>query len=283
MSNLDCAGRQDLITEGECSTPTADRRTPNIERGPILTEDNKGNEGLTDRNHNASTMKAILPIVALLVFSVSIASGQNADASKTFQPFRLRPVDQGNSNPGFRTFRAKLIDAIGRKDAPFLLSVVDPKIEFSFGGDSGLDAFRKSWKPEDPTSAIWKELKKVLELGGTFDKSKNEFWAPYVFSRFPEKYDGFSYSAIIASNVKVHRQPKETSAAVATLSYDIVQTPPDEPGEWKQTVGKWIHVRLPDGRDGFVHHGSVRSPIDYRAGFKKDGARWMMTHFIAGD
>ena len=51
-------------------------------------------------------------------------------------------------------------------------------------------------------SEIWNTLAQLLRLGGTFGESKNEFWAPYVFNRFPDDYDGFDFSATIAKGVR---------------------------------------------------------------------------------
>jgi hypothetical protein len=42
-------------------------------------------------------------------------------------------------------------------------------------------------------------------------------------------------------------------------------------------------VRLGDGRTGFVAAGYVRSPVDYRAIFRRRGGQWQLLTFIAGD
>lgn len=222
-------------------------------------------------------MRSILLGLSLL----SAGLGQAGELPKTYQPHKLLPVDEARADSSFRAFRDKLMNAITHKDAKFLLSIVDPKIKLSFGGDEGVESFRKLWKPENPASEVWRELRGLLRLGGTFTKSKNEFWAPYVFSRFPDEYDGFSYSAIIARDVKIFSAPRKSAPAIATLSYDIVQTPLQDPEKGKNAG--WVHVRLSDGREGFADRQSVRSPTDYRAGFKKAGDNWMLTQFVAGD
>ena len=227
---------------------------------------------------------SILTSLALLGLFVSAADAADSENPKPFAPYRLRPVDETSRDPDFRAFYSKLLNAIDRKDHSFLTSIVDPNIELSFGGDAGIGRFQEIWKPTDRKSAIWKELGEVLRLGVTFDARQNEFWAPYVSSRFPQNYDGFDYSAIIATDVKVRKEPKSSAPVIATLNYDIVRTNYSVFGDGTKTArSDWIKVGLSDGREGFVPVATVRSPIDYRACFAKKSGRWMITVFIAGD
>ncbi|HJT80296.1 MAG TPA: SH3 domain-containing protein [Chthoniobacterales bacterium] len=232
-------------------------------------------------------MRLVSPVavgLALVSLLCPISDGADTEISKPFPPYRLRPVDDSSRDPEFRKFYAKLLSAIERKDHGFLISIVDPKIELSFGGDAGISRFKEMWKPTERKSPIWNELGEALRLGVTFDAKQGEFWAPYVFSRFPENYDGFDYSVIIAKEVKVRQKPKSSAPVLATLSYEIVRTNYSEFND-AATTGKpqWIKVGLSDGREGFVPAAMVRSPIDYRAGFAKKEGKWMMTVFIAGD
>jgi hypothetical protein len=115
---------------------------------------------------------------SLLTFSLSAVSGQISESPKSYWAHRLRPSDEGQQDPSFHAFRQKLLEAISRKDAKFLLSIVDPNIQISFGGEEGIQAFREVWKPEDVNSKAWNTLAQLFRLGGTFGESKNEFWAP---------------------------------------------------------------------------------------------------------
>jgi hypothetical protein len=201
-------------------------------------------------------MTSIRPLVLglfLLTFLLSAVSGQISESPKTYRAHRLRPSDEGQQDPSFHAFRQKLLEAISRKDARLLLSIVDPNIQISFGGEEGIQAFREVWKPEDVNSEIWNTLAQLLRLGGTFGESKDEFWAPYVFSRFPDDYGGFDFSAIIAKDVRVRSEPNEKAPMIT------------------------------DSREGFVSAQFIRSPTDYRAGFKKTGGKWLLTHLVAGD
>lgn len=190
---------------------------------------------------------------------------------------QLLPVDQATTQPDFFSFRAQLIAALVRRDAPALLDVVHPNIKNSFGGNDGIDEFKQMWALDQPDSRLWEELATVLALGGTFSGG-DSFTAPYTFSRWPDGVDAFSHVAIIGNSVRARSAASRTAQTVASLSYAIV-----EQVESKTPDDDWVRVRLPGGAMGYVDQRYVRSPIDYRAIFTKDGGRWQMTVFVAGD
>ena len=64
----------------------------------------------------------------------------------------LRPIDQAASQPDFFTFRAHLQAAVARRDIPAILAVVHKDIKNSFGGDNGIEEFKKKWELEKENS-----------------------------------------------------------------------------------------------------------------------------------
>jgi len=123
---------------------------------------------------------------------------------------KLLPVDEGTQDPSFLEFRTALRQAIQRRDADYLIHVLDKNVKLSFGGDWGVPRFIEIWDPYSPQSEIWKELGDVLRLGGTFGYgkySRDTFWAPYVFGKFPEQGDAFNEAVILDENVKVRARP----------------------------------------------------------------------------
>lgn len=209
-----------------------------------------------------------------LVFAVLLIA--LASTPVAAQPL-LPPVDEAASRPDFFSFRAQLQAAVARRDAPAVLAVVSRDVKSSFGGDTGLEAFRKKWALEEPDSPLWETLATVLALGGTFGPG-DTFTAPYVFSRWPEDADAFSSVAVIGTGVRVRAQPRDDAPAVATVSFAILEVNvagnPDE---------KWMQVRAPGGRNGYIDRRYVRSPIDYRAIFARVNGRWWLQAFVAGD
>lgn len=200
----------------------------------------------------------------------------------------VRPVDEASQDASFLAFRTKLIAAAERKDAAFILSILDPKINLSFGGDEGIADFKRIWKVNSKSSKFWDEFLRVIKYGGTWWKEKSVpkvFYAPYTFNTFPEDIDSFTHEAIFGSNVNLREGPSAESRVVAQLSYNIVtvETDPDtEAGKIREKRG-WSKVKTLGGLEGWVKNDLVRSPIDYRAGFEKKRGVWKMVAFIAGD
>ncbi len=200
----------------------------------------------------------------------------------------VKPVDEANQDPSFVAFRGKLIAAAERRDTAYVVGVLDPKIQLSFGGDSGIAAFKRIWKPQTKKSMFWKEILTVIKNGGSFDrdggKRKDSFWAPYTFNAFPEDLDAFEYYAVFGTDVNLRKEPRVTAESVAKLSYNIVRVEHElVPKSGKSEYPGWFRVRTFGGLEGFIKREFVRSPVDYRAGFEKKRGRWVMVAFISGD
>jgi len=198
----------------------------------------------------------------------------------------VMPVDEAGKDASFLAFREKLIEAVKKRDAKFVLSVVDPNIKNGFGGTDGVAEFKKHWKLNSPKSGLWKELLAVLTHGGTFDKRRrNSFYAPYLFTNFPEDIDQFEYQAIFGNNVNLREKPDLNAPIIASLSYNIVKV--DHQNSIKSPANEedvlWVKVETMGGKKGFVKPEFVRSSIDFRAGFEKKKGKWVMVFFLAGD
>ena len=201
----------------------------------------------------------------------------------------VKPVDEGKLDPSFAAFREKLIAAAERRDSNFLLSILDPKINLSFGGQQGIADFKTMWKIETGNKEFWNEFLIVIKNGGSFvrenGKRTNLFYAPYTFNSFPEGLDVFDHLVILGSNVNLRESPDPESRVVARLSYNIVKPEVDLLGKGGETgkVAGWRKVKTLIGLTGYVKTEFVRSPIDFRAGFEKNRGVWKMVTFIAGD
>ncbi len=218
-------------------------------------------------------MLGISVLAVLLTFVLS--------APAAIQGRKLNPVDEGKGDASLNAFRERLLKAASERDKKFLLSVIDPKIKWSFGDNHGVREFRKHWKIDGGDSELWGKLIDVLSLGGTFSTSggRKEFCAPYTFSKFPDDLDAFEYAAIVGKDVRVRSQSNADAPVVATLSYDLVKAElPENDG-----ATAWAKVTTPSGKQGYVLKKFVRSPIDYRACFRNTKGKWLMTVFIAGD
>lgn len=215
---------------------------------------------------------------ALAALALALAWGPAARA----QVAELRPVDEAAREAGFFTFRAHLQAAVARHDTAAVLAVVDPGVRNTFGDDEGIRSFRELWRPGDPGSALWQELGLVLALGGSFD-GDSTFVAPYVFSRWPGHLDAFSHVAIIGNGVLVRAAPDPAAAPIGRLGFAIVPRADPPAALTADAARQWTPVRLRDGRVGYVAARYARSPVDYRAIFRRGDRGWRLVTLVAGD
>lgn len=194
------------------------------------------------------------------------------------RPAKLLPVDEAAKDPSFFLFRARLLEAVARRDVPAILQVVDADILNSFGGSGGIAEFKEMWKPESPGSLLWTELARVLAMGGKF-AGRDEFQAPYVSAAWPE-LDPFENGAIVGENVRVRAKPDKNSEVLASLSFDLVEVI-----EWggEPAPESWVKIRLSDGREGHVASGFIASGACQRAYFERKNGAWKLASFVAGD
>jgi hypothetical protein len=180
---------------------------------------------------------------------------------------KLMPVDEGTSDPMLVSFRNTVIDAIEDEDPKTLAQLIDPKVRTSFGDDKGGGKLNLT------------ALQHALALGGTFQKDSDvpRFWAPYVYSTWPESHDAFGEVAVTAADVPLHQTIDPASPSIATLHYDILTLLDQDP------AAPMRHVRTADKREGWVGSQFVRSPVDYRAALVKRNGTWKIEAFVAGD
>ncbi len=203
---------------------------------------------------------------------------------------KLNPVDEGQRSASFRAFRKDLLEIIKNKDMDGLMNIVDKEVKIDFGSDSGKEAFKKKWKldTKPQKSLIWQELRNVVELGGTFDnKDQTVFTAPYIFTSFPQGYGDAEYGAITGQGVRVRNEPSRGARQVGQLSYDVVLLLED-PAPITEYIGKerhpWVKIQMPNTNEvAYVYGKYVRTQLDYRASFEKQGDTWKMFYFVAGD
>ena len=201
------------------------------------------------------------------------------------QETKLIPVDEGASDATWPRFKARLLEALARRDHQFVLDIVDRKIR-NMSGPDGAAEFRKLWEPQSAESPLWTELPKLLFLGSVFvkrDAKTSELCAPYVYYRWPENAGGNASGAIIAKETLLKAEPAASAATLAALSYDLVAVADWEVADQnKNTAQKWVKLKA-GAREGYVPEEHVRSPLEYRACFVQSGARWRMTALEVGE
>jgi hypothetical protein len=203
-------------------------------------------------------------------------------ASEVAQSTKLYPVDEWDADASLAQFRGRLREIVRRRDWPRLRENLDASIQNSFGGDGGIPEFQQMWHPEKASSRLWPILSELLRFGGCFtSQERDEFYTPYVFARFPDTLDAFTYAVILGKAVKVLAGSSPSAKVVGILNYDIVELLP-EASEARGRPDSWVRIRVRD-LEGYVMKGSLRSPIDYRLGLQRSGRAWRIVALVAGD
>lgn len=224
-------------------------------------------------------MRALLLALALLVAAPAVA-----------QVGTLVPVDEAATDPSFVLFRARLLEAVATRDTAFVLAYLHPDVKVSFGGDDGVEGFRRIWLDDSSGSDLWNELATFLPFGSTYETdpamltsgAEARAVVPYWFSAWPDGFDMFEHVLIVGENVNVRVAPSTEAAIIAQLSHAIVRAGTAGSEAYDVAEG-WTPVTLASGEVGFVASRYARYPIGYRMGFEKVDGRWRITFFVAGD
>lgn len=199
-----------------------------------------------------------------------------ATAAQAF-PLKLEPVEECSSEPGFTAFRDRLRDVAAKKDRQALLAMLAPDVTVNFGGERGPEAFAQAWGLDRTgDSDIWPLLRRILALGCAV--SDEGFAIPSLTIQFePEDDEDFFDTFVVVSPATTLRSgPEANSKAVAKLAWDVVKAV-------DQSRGAQTKVRLQDGREGWVSSDDLYNPAYYRMFLQKQGGKWVIAAFVAGD
>ncbi len=199
---------------------------------------------------------------------------------------KLYPVDEAPLDTAFFVFREELIDAVEEKNIFAVMEAVADDIKVGSGGENGIAAFAGAWQLESEEktqqSPLWKVLAEMLRRGGAFHKDRRRFVAPYVYATWPEEYDAFTHAAVNGAGVRLRSEPSLRSRILTMVSYDIVEFLGEE--DKTETIdGKtypWIHLKTPDGTEGYLWGKFIDRPTGYRAGFEKRDDVWKMVFLL---
>src|SRR5687768_17495706 len=100
-----------------------------------------------------------LHLLLFVIFAVSVAAAQERF---------VMPVDEAKQDASFAAFRAELIAAVERRDAKYVLSIVDRDIINGFDSSGGPKEFESIWKLNASNSKFWETFLPVIKNGGHF-------------------------------------------------------------------------------------------------------------------
>ena len=218
----------------------------------------------------------------VLAVTVVLAVLCNSHYAAHAQDRKLPPVDEAAGDTSWLRFKKQLLGAIERRDRQFLLSILDKNVRNQDERTRGVANFRKQWELDTADTPVWRELSNALQLGGAYvkrDKRPREYCAPYVLGKWPDDVEPVTHAVVISRDAQVQAEPSSSSAALGTLSYNIVSV-----ADWEvddkapDTKQKWVKIRYRT-RDGYIPEEQVRSPIEHAACFVKSASGWRMTAF----
>jgi hypothetical protein len=218
----------------------------------------------------------IRALAVILVF-VSLAAPVHAATLER----KLPPVDEAAGDASWMRFKKQLLGAIEKRDKQFLLSILDKNVRNQDARARGIATFRKQWELDTDDSPLWRELATVLQMGSAFmqREKRRELCAPYLLARWPGDVGPIDHAVAISRDAPVQSEPTAASAALGTLSHDIVFV-----SDWEvddkapASKQKWVKIRYRD-RDGYVPEEQIRSPIEAAACFVRGEKGWRMIAF----
>jgi hypothetical protein len=219
------------------------------------------------------TSKGEAPVPSKGVAAATPANPAQAPAKPA--PGSYPPRDDCSKQAGWTDFRARLADAVARRDADLLVSLTEPDVQLDFGGGSGTQELRK--RLDAPNYRLWDELTKILPLGCAYADGSAAM--PWLFLNAPANADPYEAMWVTGSAVPLREEASPTARQVGKLDWAIVNV-----GPYNEPNPKFLKVTDPQSKaSGYVDAKSLRSLIDYRLIAESKDGNWRITALIAGD
>ncbi len=188
----------------------------------------------------------------------------------------LAPRDECSALPGFPDFRDALETAVQTRDAEALLDLASEHVKLDFGGGSG----KEEWRARLDRESGWAELEEVIALGcGRGGPAGDGYVSfPWYFAKDLISADPFEAMIVTGNGVRLRSGPSLEARVIGEVSWDYVVL-----ADGAVQGGDFVQVETKDGRTGYMASRYLRSLIDHRLIAERDGGRWTITAFVAGD
>jgi hypothetical protein len=198
---------------------------------------------------------------------VACAASQPPSAAPLVNGPRLVPMYEWDQDKTLSAFRGQMMDLIRDRNEKRLFDHVDADVRISFGPGSGIGAFKQAWS----STPHWEELFAIFYIGGGVFRDKDHFVAPSMHANWPAKLDPNSFGVVMSRATPLRETSDRKSKPIATLSFDVVKL-----------LGERGHVRLADGRSGWIDPRVVMSPSGYRVELVRKWGTWKIAALVAG-
>jgi len=195
---------------------------------------------------------------------------------------RLEPSASATSDQEFLAFIGRIKDISARKDAKSLLSLIGPvfRVDFDFG--KGPAAFSKRWRPQDPSSELWRVLDRMLALPAKrYDETL--YVVPYVYGSFPIDLDPLSHVVTIGEAAAIRDAADSTAKELGRFGHAIIPTAERLTVPVRLDRQEWLKVAPSAGIVGYVSSSDVYSPAEYRGFFEKQRGKWRWLSLVCAD
>ncbi|MCR2834970.1 hypothetical protein [Parerythrobacter lacustris] len=208
------------------------------------------------------------------------ASGQPSEGVFPDQPEpapagRFAPRNECVELPGAKLFFVDLGKAVRDRDVDALLKLTAADVKLDFGGGGGLTTFKERLADKD--GKLWEELDKLLDLGCAVDEG-GDMVLPWLFAQDLGVDDPFSTMVTLGPDVVMRERPEKSAPVVETIAWDTVQL-----ADGFDPAAEFAAVTSRSGKPGFIANAMLRSPVDYRLYIARNGERWQIVSFVAGD
>ena len=204
---------------------------------------------------------------------VRLLAGTAWGAAGASELGKLLPVDEASRDPGLLALLVKVRALAAQRDSYGLEALMLPTFRVEFDAGKGPAAFHRRWLPESQSSVLWRVLKRLFSLGGTF-YSETLFALPYVYTQFPADLDPLGHVVAVKAGARLLDKPQQDGKPVGTLDYTIIPLAQRLQPPVMMTAGRYLEVIVPPAGRCFVAESDVYSPAAHRAFFEKRGGRW---------
>ena len=138
---------------------------------------------------------------------------------------------------GFLFVPRAVAGGVARHDVEAVMAVVHPDIKASFGGDEGIDAFRRLWRPSRAGQRALVASSPRCSRSAAPSRAGRRSW------RRTPSADGRTASirsstwSLIAADVRIREAPRADAAVVTTLSFAILPVEPNGRARWTRSSG----------------------------------------------
>jgi len=204
-----------------------------------------------------------------------------APASASFQvppnnPGQYAPRDACAAVPDAPAFRARVVDAVRRRDVQAFVALAADDVMLDYGGGAGRKDLRERLSGKDGPG-LWQELDALLALGCAFDEG--QLVMPWFFAADLGDADPYSTMLVMGASVPLRAGASKGAAIRRRLNWQLVVIPgdyrPEKPFQYVRLIGR--------NGAGHVASEALRSQIGYRLIAERRAGVWRITAFIAGD